>query len=364
MKENYKQNIKIFIILISTAFLGYAMIIFSVDISVAVYNSIICCLTVIIPSLYGFLALASFLVKTNFYAIMSKPFAGLSRYVFRIPTELFSIFLISLFAGYPVGAKLIYELIEQNKISPKDAETMLCYCYASSPTFIIGLVGVKLFSSIKIGLYIYLSLILTNMILAIIIGLTKKIPPKTTNIYTIKINTKILISSIESGAKSLFQVCLMIVYFAIIIAILINIGLVQFLSKSLSDFSNIDINSSSILIKSILEISNLSSLPQLCFSYLPIITGVFSFGGICIILQVAALTKGKIKLIKFLIFRLISSIISAFICTIIFKTIGASLAVSVSNYPTIAMRHISPVPSIFLIIMTILLLSKKNTATN
>ena len=233
MKESHKQSILLITILIVTVTFGYSMIIYSEDVSKAVFKSINCCFTVIIPSLYGFLVLASFIVKTNFYAVMSKPFDLLSRYVFKIPTELFSIFLISLFAGYPVGAKLINELIENNKITKKEAETMLCYCYASSPTFIIGLVGVQIFSSVKVGLYIYLSTVLTNIIIGILIGLTKKPPPKKPNTYTVKMSSQIFINSIESGAKSLFSICIMIVFFSIFIAIIDKMGVILFLSEKL-----------------------------------------------------------------------------------------------------------------------------------
>ena len=343
-------------------FLGYSFIMYSVDISNAIYKSINSCLTIIIPSLFGFLVLSSIIIKSNLYTFLSRPFDLISRYAFKIPTEYFSVFLISLFAGYPVGAKLINELIEQKEITNNEASTMLCYCYSSSPTFVLGLVGVQLFSSIEIGIYIYLSLIITNILVAIIIGLRKKVPQKIIKKEKLTFSTQIFISSVENGAKSIFVVCIMIVFFSIIVQILDNTGILAILSFVLFKITNIDLISSTALIKSVFEISNLSSLNKYCYNLIPIITGIFSFGGICIVLQIASLTKGKIKLAKFLIIRLMSSILAGIISYMMFLKMSAELSVSVIKYTSVGIRYISPIPSIFLLIMTILLLSKKNVA--
>ena len=362
MKEKQKQHLKAFSILFLFLFLGYAMIRYSADISTAVYNSIYSCLTVIIPSLFGFLVLSSFLVKSDFYAVISRPFSFISRYVFKIPEEFFSIFLLSLFAGYPVGARLLYELADKKKMRPEEAGRLLCFCYASSPTFILGLVGIQLFSSIKAGLMLYFILVLTNLLMAFIMGLFRKVPPKSTAMHSVQINPQILIHSIESAARSLFQVCIMIIFFAILSAILKSIGCIHFLSGLLSSYFHLNLQEASVIILSFFEISNVSQLPAFCTDYLPVIAGLFSFGGICIIFQVVALTRGKVPLRKFLVVRLLSAGTSGILAYLLFEYFEIGLVLSASSTPSLGIRHISPIPSICLIAMTAILLFKTDTA--
>lgn len=338
--------IKTSVALFAVFFLCYAFIAYGRDVSAAVVSSINSCLTVIIPSLFGFLVLAGLLIKTGLYALISKPFCLISRYVFKIPEQYFSIFLISLFAGYPVGAKLLYELRASDVISKKEASDILCCSYTSGPAFIIGLVGAKLFGGARVGLVIYLSVVLANLILAAALGFFKKVPPKSQGKASLSITAKALVDSVESGAKSLFQVCIMIVFFAALIAVL-------------KEFFTI-----SPLIASFLEISNLSALPLECYSYLPQISAAFSFGGVCVILQIAAIVRGEIPLWKFVIVRIISAPLSAFLCSGLNFLIGdISVLASITSQPSAMTSQTSPVASICLIIMTVMLLLIKRKRT-
>ena len=109
-----KASIK-FIIAILIIFFAVGLIKYSKEVSSAVILSIESCLKIIIPSLFAFMVLSNLIVKSNIYILISKPFSLISRYLFRIPPELFSIFLLSNIGGYPIGAKLLTELTQQEK---------------------------------------------------------------------------------------------------------------------------------------------------------------------------------------------------------------------------------------------------------
>ncbi|MCM1479594.1 MAG: hypothetical protein NC085_07800, partial [Muribaculaceae bacterium] len=115
---------------------AFFLIVFAGDVCEAVLNSVRVCLEVIIPSLYAFMVVSGFVVSSNIYALLSKPFGLVSRYLFRVPEEYFSVFLIGSFGGYPVGARLLSEMTAEGKISKSDAEHMLPYCYLAGPAFI------------------------------------------------------------------------------------------------------------------------------------------------------------------------------------------------------------------------------------
>ncbi|MEG0615559.1 MAG: hypothetical protein RR540_07365 [Oscillospiraceae bacterium] len=361
MKKSVKSVAIFMIVLGILGFFAYSLIAFPKEFTNAIVRSINCCFTVIIPALYGFLVIGTFLVKTNIYAVLSKPFSVFSRYVFKIPEELFSVFLISQFAGFPIGAKLISELVSCGKIGKCDAEKIICYCYAGGPAFIIGLVGVELFGSVKIGLLIYLSIVLTNFVIGILFGIGKKVPVKSENKIEVKISWGILINSIESAAKSLFKVCFMIVFFAIITTILEQTGIIDFLAIGAAKFFSVTSENASGLVKSIFEISNLSSMSINCFKCLPFIAGIFSFGGVCIILQIFTLAGEKINLKKFVITRTFSTIICYFLSKIVFSIFIKEIPVYWSFDKVDFVMTASPIPSFCLIFMTIIILLKKSS---
>ena len=228
------KNIKNYIGMVLAVLYAFFLIVFVKDVCAAVMNSLKVCMEVIIPSLYAFMVISGFIVSSNIYAVLSKPFGLISRYVFRIPEEYFSVFLIGSVGGYPVGARLLADMASEGKISKGDAEHMLSYCYLAGPAFICSIAGVKLFSSIKIGMIIFAAVIGANIIIGVITGLGRKIPPKGRKKVTLDVSFDCMIKSIYSGAKGMFSICAVIVFFSSIICIFDKLGAINFTAEIIS----------------------------------------------------------------------------------------------------------------------------------
>jgi hypothetical protein len=95
-----------------------------------------------------------------------------SRYLFRIPSEYFSIFLISSVAGYPVGASF-YRLKVSGKIDKKTAEDMLPTVILEDLLYMWSCRNNTVFKC-KAGMTVFLSVFAANVIIAVLIGLFKK----------------------------------------------------------------------------------------------------------------------------------------------------------------------------------------------
>lgn len=338
--------------------LGYmlCLIIWSENIKIYIVNSIKICIEVIIPSLYIFMILSDFLITSNMYAIIGKPFSFVSRYIFKIPEHLFSVFLISSIAGYPVGAKLLSNLLQEKIIDKQDAEDMLTYCYLSGPAFICGAVGVNVFSDVKIGVLIFGSIIFSNVIIAIIIGITRTPPPPNTYKDNLEIKFGHLIMSIANGGKNIFSICTIIVFFSSLICIIEKSGLVSFVAKIIDDIFNYDYSNSVAVIKSFLEISNIILFDD-NIKNLPIITALVSWGGLCVLFQIKGLISNRISMISFLFFRVMSMFLSYFICEILCIITFERYLYSSSSIQ-VGCGQNSPILTLFLLIMTILFLLK------
>lgn len=316
----------------------------------AVRTSVETCLYIIIPALFGFMAVSSYLIKSGLYRIIFKPFFLLFCCIIKLDEEEFGIFLLSLFGGYPVGAKLLADNTELT-----DKYNILPFCYCPSPGFVVTVAGIGLFSSAKAGFLIYISNLLACVILAVLLTRkNKKSSVKTTYGFSPPVKLKqtdsplqdVFISSVMSASSSLFPVCAIIVTFGVIAQVFRFYFNVLGLSNPLN------------LFYAVLEISNASSLPP-NRALLPLIAALFSFGGICIIMQIPALTKGKISLKNFYLCRIPAALMSAVLCRILlplFK-INAAIPVTAGNTgfikPTEAQN---PIASSALLIMAVILL--------
>ena len=348
-----KYILALIIILLSVSFIKYTK-----QVSSAIVTSIESCINIIIPSLFSFMVISNILVKSNIYIIISKPFYLVAKYIMKIPPELFSVFLLSNIGGYPVGAKLITSLYESDKISKKEAERMMSFCYCNSPAFFSGAVGLVIFKNVLAGFLIYVSIVVSNFTIAIITGLRSTVPKSKKKSDKIILNAKLFVDSATSAANTLFLICVMIIIFAGLIAVLDALGIINVLSSILINSFSWDIHSSRAVILSFFEISRITQLPLYCYGFSYVIAVLGAFGGICVIAQIVAITSGKISLKCFFATRPLHFIISAVIAKVLFNHFYHDIAINTAvTYTSAFNMSINPIiPSICLAFMTILLI--------
>ena len=319
----------------------------------SVCDSLQRCINIIIPSLFSFMAVSSIITKSGLYHYISKPFFIVSKYLMNINPDLFFVFLFGNISGYPVGISILSDLVKQKKIDKKTAEIMSCFCYCGGPAFYNGTIGLTLYGNIKIGLLIFSSIVLTNFVIALILGRFLKSQKVVTD-SKVNISSEMIINSVISTGKSLFVICVMIVFFSVISSLLEVSGFFELISKIFSTSDN-----TTTIIKSVLEISSLTNLKPYQYNILPLITGICSFGGICVLLQVSSLCNGAFSLKLFWLTRPINAVISFFICTKLKAFFIPDCVDAITNSENVLFKVDNFIPSICLIIMILLLNFKK-----
>lgn len=315
----------------------------------AVYSSVFICLEVIIPSLFAFMVLSSLILSTNLYKIIFKPLIIIFKLILKITEHESGIFILSLIGGYPVGAKLIQQAVKNGTITQKSAQKMINYCFASGPSFITGIVGVGVFGNVKTGLILYFSNIIASLILAFILNINHK-QCNSKSAYNISFTADKLIYSITSSAQVLFEICAMIVGFSVINRV---ISYLPF--ELLGNALNVDKEFLQALIFSISEISNIRSFSANVV-FLPLISALLSFGGICVLMQVKSILGQNIRVRNFVIIRAFGAIISGAVTFVYIKIANPVLTVSnhrIDFFTLTEARNI--VPSLCLVFMTIIL---------
>ncbi len=100
------------------------------------------CLSVLIPSLFPFMAAAGLVVKLGLCRIGGKKF------------PLLPVVLLSLIGGYPVGAATAAEMYRSGQLTEKQAKTAVYCLVCAGPGFLLGFVG-GIYGSESVGLTIY-----------------------------------------------------------------------------------------------------------------------------------------------------------------------------------------------------------------
>ena len=86
----------------------------------------------------------------------------------------FTLFILSLFSGFPSGAKYIVDFINRKEISIEEGNQMLLFSHFPNPLFVLGTISMVLDNSI-LSKKILLSIILSNAILFLFSKKKKKV---------------------------------------------------------------------------------------------------------------------------------------------------------------------------------------------
>lgn len=322
----------------------------------AVYEAVMRCLTIIIPSLYAMMIMSGFLVKSNIIGktpcCVTKP----GKLIFGMNGGVFPIFLFSMFAGYPVGAKMLCSEYECGNISKKSAEVFSGICYGAGPAFIFGCISSQIYGSSAAGRLILISAVAANLLLAFIFSFgMRKESSGNRGSSKLNISAKVLTDSILGGGRSIADICIMITAFSVLTAFLRETGAIGLAGGLISQFTDISPENAEGLILAFLDVTAVGGLEKNNYELLPAICGLTSFGGICVIMQIGALTSGRINIKPLVITRAAAALLSAAVCRIFMPYMLSGETVSAAGIHFAAHREPSPVPSILLILMTVFL---------
>jgi len=288
-------------------------------------------ITAVMPGLFPFMLLTKLLIELGFVFKITKKCDKFSQKLFGTPGISLFAFFMSILSGYPIGAKIISELFQKGLISESDAKKMSIFCTTSGPIFVIGAVGTSLFGEYKIGVILYLSHILSSIILGIGFNLfSKKNPNESTNRPQMQIEIikkdNIFASCVVETINSIFVVGAYITIFYLIGEILDTFKIMQAISEFLflitKPFKATFLECQSFTY-GLLEVTRACKSFALCKTNLSIALccGVISFSGFSIIMQSMAFLKtAKIKMHSFIFAKLVHMIVSIFICFLMLVT--------------------------------------------
>lgn len=298
------------------------------------------CIYIIIPSLFAMMTFSGILIKSG---IMGQG-------------SVVKIFVLSMFAGYPVGAKMISEEFERKNITKKQAELYISVCFGAGPAFIFGCISDILFKGSSAGIIILISAVSVNFLVLSVILFAERKEKRKVSERNICFNSEILVNSVISGGRNIFSICVMIVFFSVFTCILNGSGITEFISEIISRISGTDSATVSKMTESILEVTNLGTLERNNYTLLPFVCSAVSFGGVCVILQIKTVINKSLSIAPFILIRIACAVLSGMVCRIIMPFMLRGQIISVSDIDYRVYSSQTPVPSYMLIVMILILL--------
>ena len=217
---------------------------------------------------------------------------------------------MSILCGYPIGAKILSDMVTNNQISKQEAEDMLPFCSSSGPLFVVGTVGAGMFGSKAFGAKLFLVHALSVVLVAFVLCNTKRLfvknkqnSKKTT---TKKNLDQFLARNMIDTCSSVLMVGGFISFFYLVIDILTKFKILLPISFALAFVFckfGIDANFANGISSGIVEMTRgCKELSAVGGNFgLVAASAIVAFGGISIILQSCAFfSKAKISSLKFL----------------------------------------------------------------
>ena len=291
----------------------------------------------VLPALLPFFICIELIKATNFMEALGRILEPIMKPLFKVPGCGAFAIVMGISSGYPVGAKIVSDLRENNCCTKIEGERLLAFTNTSGPLFIIGSVGVGMFGDSKIGLL----LLLTHFIASILVGILFRFYHKNDNILknnnyipkskpTFKLSMlgELMSNAIKNSIATLLLICGYMIFFSVLTNILSNTNISFYLSKSIECFFSIlgfSAEMSLPIINGIIEvtggISELSLLKNVDYiELLPCVAFVLGFGGFSVCMQVNSIISNTDLSIKpYILGKFLQGIISTVLTFLIIK---------------------------------------------
>lgn len=287
--------------IIKPIFLTLTIIIFLFNLDIVINSTLSASylfITKVFVSIFPFIILSDILFYFNYDLFLKKIFGNIISKLFNVSKNTSIIYVLSILTSHPTNSIYIKEMLDRKEIDENDINKILLTTYFPSIAFVIGTIGIGIYHSIKIGVFLYLTILIKNILIGIFLrgkNLCKEVPSIKKNKITLQ---ETISKSIIKGINTSYIILGNIIIFTIIVNLLnhylnINSTLLSLISGMLE------------MTNGIFMISNLSiNLSQKIL----LTSFILNFSGLSIIFQTTSiLNKYKINIKKILIIKLIFS---------------------------------------------------------
>lgn len=194
----------------------------------AVEQALELCAQSVIPALFPFLVVTSALLSLGLGELAAPWLAGLMEPLFRVPGAGSAALVLGLVGGYPIGAATAGRLYQEGVVSRQEGERLLTFCNNSNPVFLISVLGVGVFGSVRTGIWLWLIHVLSALLTGLAFrghGKTAGRRPLTKPAAFRAVSLPMaLVEAVESSLRGMLSVCAFVTFFYVLARPLAALG--------------------------------------------------------------------------------------------------------------------------------------------
>ena len=185
------------------------------------------CAGSVIPALFPFLVVSSLLLSLGLGELLSPMLAGLMEPLFRVDGVGSSALLLGLVGGYPIGAKTAADLYRGGRLSRPEAERLLAFCNNSNPVFLISVLGVGVFGSVRAGVWLWLIHLLSALLTGLLFrnhgGPARRQAGGTAAFQAVSLSAA-FVAAVRESLSRMLSVCAFVTFFYVLARPLASLG--------------------------------------------------------------------------------------------------------------------------------------------
>ncbi|MBQ8515709.1 MAG: hypothetical protein IJ496_09965 [Ruminococcus sp.] len=304
--------------------------------------AVMVCLNTMIPSLYAMMIFSELFLSCGLDRIFARALQYPAKFLFGCSGQVLVIFLLSQVAGYPIGAKLLGTLVKDGQLTRRQASFLSGVCFGGGPAFLAGL-----FLENTADLYlVFLAGFLSNLILFLCMSrfLRADAFPSEKGSCRPK-GAALLVEAACTSGRALLRICAVVILFG---------GILSLYEEIFSFLPEQDMR----VIGGFAEISRITLLFPYASSKLPLLGAMLSFGGLCVLMQIAAIAGAHLHMgYVFLLRGLAAALTAGWIALYqhLFPAQETAAAVVIFEAPP-EIQVGFPLPAFLLLVMTVMLL--------
>jgi len=269
-------------------------------------NGLLLWFQIVLPTLLPFIILSNLLIHTNavtYISSITKPFL---QKLFRVSDYGCYAIFVGFLCGYPMGAKVVADLIQTEKIPQNEGQYLLSFCNNTSPMFIISFIVMQNFKneSLLLGtlVILYLAPVLCSFLFRRLYQVEKQSLKEINHSKeSFSFDFNLFDTCIMNGFETITKVGGYIILFSILFSLVKQLPLVWLLPT-------LEISCG---------ISYITSLGIPLATVYPYVLALTSFGGFCAIAQTnSMIQESKLSIVPYIIQKLITALVTSLLAIV------------------------------------------------
>ena len=135
-----KKSIIQFIFISLCCLFLFVLLFYSKDCISLASNGLLIWYQNMIPSLFPFMVLSGFMVRSGLSLKIGHWMQPVLGIFFRLPSHMLYAVFMGFLCGFPMGAKIVADMLEKEQITLKEGEYLLAFCNNIGPLYMLGYV--------------------------------------------------------------------------------------------------------------------------------------------------------------------------------------------------------------------------------